>query len=165
MKLALILAVVVLIALFIIWNYVGSGENHKSKNVNRILDLAMVVSLLIVLFLSVSIWYSSKEEELLSDLNSNTYAGEIGDEVNPSEVANYQEMIDSENRLSQLKDAIAQQESQNAGSEDTDEESIAPTGDTDESEGNVLDGLKELIPMDAEADGELGDGTGDGADD
>lgn len=165
MKLALILAVVVLIALFIIWNYVGSGENHKSKNVNRILDLAMVVSLLIVLFLSVSIWYSSKEEELLSDLNSNTYAGEIGDEVNPSDVANYQEMIDSENRLSQLKDAIAQQESQNAGSEDTDEESIAPAGDTDESEGNVLDGLKELIPMDAEADGELGDGTGDGADD
>jgi len=165
MKLALILAVVVLIALFIIWNYVGSGENHKSKNVNRILDLAMVVSLLIVLFLSVSIWYSSKEEELLSDLNSNTYAGEIGDEVNPSEVANYQEMIDSENRLSQLKDAIAQQESQNAGSEDTDEESIAPAGDTDESEGNVVDEIKELLSTDAETDGELGDGTGDGADD
>lgn len=165
MKLALILAVVVLIALFIIWNYVGSGENHKSKNVNRILDLAMVVSLLIVLFLSVSIWYSSKEEELLSDLNSNTYAGEIGDEVNPSDVANYQEMIDSENHLSQLKDAIAQQESQNAGSEDADEESIAPAGDTDESEGNVVDEIKELLSTDAEADGGLGDGAGDGADD
>ncbi len=100
MKLAFILTVVVLVVLFIIWNFVGSGEHHKSKNVNRLFDILMMVSLLVVLILGVNVWYGggTSEEELTTEL-SQYYEGDADEEYDRTKVSNYSDLQDHMEQL------------------------------------------------------------------
>ena len=110
MKLALLLTVAVLVVLFVIWNFVGSGEHHKSKNINRLFDILLMVSLLVVLILGVNIWYggTTSEEELTTEL-SQYYEGDVEEDYDRTKVSNYSELQDHMEQLgrwnSVLKDA------------------------------------------------------------
>lgn len=97
-KLVYILVTSILVILFIIWNYIGSGQEHKSKNINRIFDILLVAVIAAVLVLGVKVFYSTDKtgKELSEELNQ-YYEGKIYDEdIDESLIVNYQELKDSE---------------------------------------------------------------------
>lgn len=96
-KLVYILVTSILVILFIIWNYIGSGQEHKSKNINRIFDILMVIAAVLVLFFGIKVFYSTdaSEKELKEEMEQ-YYEGDINEDIDKSQIVNYQELKDSE---------------------------------------------------------------------